>query len=177
MNMSDTPKTTSLDFDLPENVTFYRSSATENFTRVTPLDGTSLTLPPKSITTMVAFTSNIAPTIEAAATDTIVLANQGAVSIGLRNITNGGDNVSTIDRVSFSFSDPALIGSSAIEQFPDKDSAAVTFTPDPAKYGETVLTARVFENTTAENGAFNAFTSRDVHVKIIPYINQAPEGG
>ncbi len=175
MNMSATQKSTTLDFNLPESMHFYRSSASENFAEVTPLNGNTINLPAKSITTMVAYTTNMAPTLNTSTSDTVILAGQGQVVLGLGNITNGGDNVSTVESVDFSFSDPSLISSSSLVRITEQDSAVMTFTPDPAGYGQTVLTVKVSENTTAENGAFNAFSTRQVNVKIIPYINQPPQ--
>ncbi len=175
LNNSTSGKAIDLGFNIPESVQFFRSSASENFAEVSPLSGNQINLPAESITTMVAITINKAPGMSVAVTDTAILAGQGEVEIGIGNISNGGDEVSSVGDVVYSFSDASLISSSSVEQFSGDDSAVVRFTPDPAMYGEVTLTIRVNESTSAENGSFNAFSSRQVRVKILPYINRGPE--
>ena len=174
MNTSDVEKSISLDFDVPEQTDFYRSSASENFDPVSPMTGNSINLPAKSITTLVAVTENVAPSINAPVEDTVLLSDHGQVEIGISHITNGGDAVSTLENLSLVFSDANLISSSSLDWENGSDTATIIFTPDPDSYGETDLIVYVSENTDAENGAFNAKSSIRIHVKIIPYVNEPP---
>ncbi|HYW96397.1 MAG TPA: T9SS type A sorting domain-containing protein, partial [Bacteroidales bacterium] len=130
--------------------------------------------PAKSITTIVANTVNKAPTLEVAYNDTVLISDHGMAEVSVTNITNGGDHVSNLTDVTARFSDPSLISGSSVERFEANDSAVVRFTPDPLLYGETDLVVEARETTPAENGAFNAVSSRTIHVKVIPYVNQPP---
>lgn len=173
MNNSDDAKIAALNFEIPEFVRFFRTSQTENFIEVQPLNNGEIELPPRSFTTLIAPTANNAPTIDSLE-DLTVLSEAGSIEIPLSNISNGGDTVSSVSSLEFEFSDPSLVNNAEIIQFEGTDSAVFHFETLPELYGETEVKITVKESYSTVNGGFNSFKTTSFTLKVIPYINKPP---
>ncbi len=170
LNMANSDQSVSLNSDnAPSQYNLYRSSATENCADLGTVSS-SITLPARSVSTLVYNGTNHTPTINKI-NDTLLLADPGEVTIQLYNISDGGDGGQTIS-ITPTNKNLTLIPDLSVDYTQGNSNATLRYTPATGESGLDTITLSITDNGDNTGGLHQ--TSVSFVVRIIPFVNNAP---
>ncbi len=170
INNASDERTAGIDMpNLPASFKLYRTTENNDWQSLGTVNPNSLTLPAKSINTLVYEGSNHAPTINQV-NDTIIL-DPAQVTIDLSNISNGGDGGQQIG-ISVTNTNPTLHPDLNLNYTQGDATGTLTFSPASGQSG--LDTINILLEDDGDNTGYMHQTMISFRVRIVPFINTPP---